>query len=238
MSEHDLPKNMYVRSKTPMHLVLLADDTKSLTGKPARQVTDAIQDWVRMLWLQTRGRKPYFLFSFIRFGSTASCLGEALDINDIRLDSLQVTGSSRQTHFAPALREAQRVIMRAAEPHHCPPFVFLYSDGVVHDGPDGLEAASHLKALRLPSTFPGVKFLTPRVVTLGFGDASDEYLRKIATSTNHYKRVHDAESLRHFLPNIGTPTDGGTVDAYDRSIQSSDAMAPQEDDLEDEIPNE
>src|ERR1700748_3843924 len=86
-----------ISSDHPMHIVLIADDSGSMAAKRdgrsgADDATEAIQNWVAELQLQTKGRKPYFRFTLISFGSAVDILAEAKDLNAIDVVDLPVDG--------------------------------------------------------------------------------------------------------------------------------------------------
>lgn len=207
-------KSTRIQSSNPMHIVLLADNSGSLEGQPARDVTEAIQNWIYELQQVTRGKKEYFKFSFITFGSSADVIASGVNVNDVDAATVIIDGGGGTTNMAEALLTARTVIAQNAASHHCPPFVFLYTDGHPDDANAALVAASQLKTLNLSCG-------APRIIALGFGTANDDLLRKIATSSEFYKRVANSQALMRLLPAIGTPTQragGSTVADFERQI--------------------
>jgi uncharacterized protein YegL len=216
---HEPPNqaNLRIQSANPMHIVLLADNSRSMRGQPAMDATEAVQDWILELQGVTRGKKEYFKFSFITFGSSSEVIASAVNINDVDAATVIVDGNGGSTNMYAALVDACDVIARIAAPHHCPPFVFLFTDGNPDDASAALTEASKLKSLSLPCG-------SPRIVTLGFGSANDGFLRQVATSPEFYKRVANSRDLVHFLPAIGTPVNragGATVGDFERQIAES-----------------
>jgi uncharacterized protein YegL len=203
-----------IQTANPMHIVLLADNSGSLEGAPARDVTEAVQNWIYELQQATRGKKEYFKFSFITFGSASEVVAAAANVNDVDAATVVIDGGGGSTNMSAAFADASAVVARTAAPHHCPPFVFLYTDGHPDDPAAALTAASALKGMSLPCG-------APRVVALGFGTANDAFLRQVATSPEFYKRVANSQDLMRLLPAIGTPTQragGGTVADFERQI--------------------
>lgn len=204
----------------PMHIVLLADDSGSMKGKPAQDVTLGIRTWLSELQAASAGgTKCYFLFSFVVFGSHARAIVSATNLNDIEPEEIAVEGASGKTNMAEALAVAREVLSAdRSTPAFCPPFVFLYTDGHADDRDRALEQANLLKDMRLSCG-------TPQIVTLGFGDSTDDdLLARLATSPELYKKTRDASELAMLLPAIGTPTTAGagaTVDAFRRRIAAA-----------------
>lgn len=206
-----------IQGSNPMHMVLLADNSGSLEGRPAADVTEAVQNWIYELQQATRGKKEYFKFSLIRFGSLVEIIAGCVNVNDVDAATVIIDGQGGSTNMSDALTAALGVITEHAAPNHCPPFVFLYTDGHPDDAGATLAASKQLKDVSLPCG-------TPRVVALGFGEANDELLRKIATSPEFYKRVASSQDLMRLLPAIGTPTQkagGGTVGDFERQISEA-----------------
>jgi uncharacterized protein YegL len=212
--------NKRIQSASPMHIVLVADDSGSMKGQPAADVTLGLQTWVLELQQATRGKKPYFRFSLIVFGSHAEIVAEAVSINDVDATSLELDGAGGTTDLAAALRLVDEVLLRdSAGEADCPPFVFLYTDGKPNDARAALEAAEQLKALRLPCG-------SPELIALGFGDADEALLRRMVSQPGFYKTCRDSAGLARLLPAVGTPTSvrGGpaTVESFRRQIAEAE----------------
>jgi uncharacterized protein YegL len=215
--------NKRIQTSSPMHMVLIADDSGSMEGEPAAAVTQGIQNWILELQSQTRGKKAWFRFTLIAFGTTAEILGEeACNINDVDPTSLKLQGTMNTTNMAAALDLAREVIARdGAKAKDCPPFVFVYTDGKVDDPEATIISANDLKSMFIPCG-------KPRLVTLGFGDADEAFLRQLATSPEFFKGVKDAKALARLLPAMGTPTQmkgSGTVEAFEQQIAGSEPDA-------------
>ncbi len=204
-----------ITGKSPMHMVLIADDSGSMKGEPAQAATKAIHAWVNELYVATRGKKPYFRFSLVSFGSTPSIVAEALDVRDVEVKTFILDGSSGRTNLPAALAAARQIVTRdAATAEHCPPVVFLFTDGKPtdeqgHETP-GATSAALVEAQALKAT--PLACGSPFIVALGFGDASDTFLQQVASTPALYHRLPNAQALIALLPDIGTPTVGGEGD--------------------------
>lgn len=204
-----------ITGKSPMHMVLIADDSGSMRGDPAQAATKAIHAWVNELYVATRGRKPYFRFSLISFGSTPTIVAEGLDVRDVDVKTFVLDGTSGRTNLPAALATAREIVQRdGASAEHCPPVVFLFTDGKPTDE-SGYEtpvaasaALNEAKALKSTQLVCG----SPFIVALGFGEASDAFLQQVASMPTLYHRLPNAQALIALLPDIGTPTVGGEGD--------------------------
>ena len=101
-----------------------------------------------------------------------------------------------------------------ATAEHCPPVVFLFTDGKPtdengHETPLATNAAlAEAQALKAAPLVCG----SPFIVTLGFGEASDAFLSQVASTPGLYRKLKSAQELIALLPDIGTPTVGGEGD--------------------------
>lgn len=211
--------NKRVQRKSPMHLMVLADDSGSMAGAASQAATKAIQTWLDELYAAVKAMPGYFKVSVVAYGTTATVVTEAQDVTEIDASGLVLQGRSGMTNMAAALSLARQILERTpTKAEDCPPFVFLFSDGrPTNDrGDEGaapqhaaLHEAHRLKSLPLPCG-------NPFVVTLGFGEAIDALMAQLATSTNGpngtvvplYHRIHSAQQLIKLLPAIGTPRVG------------------------------
>lgn len=204
-----------ITSKSPMHMVLVADDSGSMQGEPAAAATKAIHAWVNELYVATRGKKPYFRFSLVSYGSAPTIVAEALDVRDVEVKPFVLDGTSGRTNLIDALAAVRQILARdGATEEHCPPVVFLFTDGRPTDeqgtatpavASATIAEAQALKAMPLPCG-------SPFIVALGFGEASDTLLQQLASTPALYHRLPSAQALIALLPDIGTPTVGGEGD--------------------------
>jgi uncharacterized protein YegL len=210
---------MRIQSANPMHMLLLADNSGSLEGEPAAQVTKAIKNWILKMQMVSLGKKPYFKFSFVTFGDRSQVVAEAVKINDVDSEVVCIRGDGGGTNMIAALTDARLLVQRHVKPEDCPPFVFLFSDGVpltdgrTPDVPHTLAAAAALKSIALPNG-------SPRLVTLGFGKVDDAFMARLASRPDFYKKVSSPQDLVSLLPDIGTPTQVGGKPA---SVESMEA---------------
>jgi Mg-chelatase subunit ChlD len=215
-----------ITRRSPMHIVLVADDSLSMKGPSADAATEAMHAWVNELHIKTRGKMPYFRFSLVMFGSKATTLAEGLDVRDVDIEGFRLAGTSGTTNVAAALHQVQEILLRdGATGEWCPPFVFVFTDGKPTDGQGhptdaaeqaALDEAARLKLLALPC---GAPFL----ITLGFGEAKDDFLRKLASKPSLYHRLPNAQALIKLLPSIGTPTveAAGTIAGFVEQIEKA-----------------
>jgi hypothetical protein len=201
-----------ITSRSPMHMVLVADDSGSMKGAPATSATQAIHAWVNELYMTTRGKKPYFRFSLVSYGSKPNIVAEALDVRDVDVKPFVLDGSSGRTNLVAALAAVRELLARdGATAQHCPPSVFIFTDGkpTNEQGKETDEAAA--AALEEAMLLKGLPLAcgSPFIVTLGFGDASDDFLHALASTPDHYHRLPNAQALVKLLPDIGTPTVDG-----------------------------
>ena len=188
-----------VTSKNPLQVVLIADDSGSMTGKPAEQVTEGLQDLVAKLQSFGRGEKSYFRILFIRFGDRPQVVHEFADVLEVRSTDFQVTGSGGSTNMDQALEmAATKMQAHPLQSELDPaPLVIFWSDGQ-NTGGDPLPAAERIKTMTSPCG------RTPLLVTCGFGGADRQLLEAMAISPEHYKQLESAEELETFLGNVGT----------------------------------
>lgn len=198
-----------VTSRNPWHIVLVLDDSGSMSGQPSRDLNEAMKDLIDALVTATMGQKPYFRVSVISFGSNYHTLAEAVPESDIEERVVaNFQGNSGSTNAAAALDEAARILSNnPGQETDFEPFVFFLSDGQPDNLSTALQAADKIKSLSLPSG-------TPRIVTLGFGSVNDDFMGKVATNSELYKKLNSSEDIVKVLPVIGTIVDlpGGAKD--------------------------
>src|SRR5262245_20872808 len=165
-----------VDSKHPWHVVLVLDDSGSMSGAPASDVNKAVAEMVtEMSALSGGGKKPYFRLSIVKFGSRphrlAVCAGEG-DIDLSQVTTLD--GNSGSTNAAAALDEVQTILStNPGQPTDFTPYVFFLSDGAPDDAPAALAAGNGVKALQISAG-------APIIVTIGFGSVNDAFMSSLA----------------------------------------------------------
>lgn len=189
-----------VTSQNPWHIILLLDDSGSMSGGACNDVNDAIMELVDTLVTISMGQKPYFKVSIVSFGSGIETLAEALVETDIEESKVaQFKGDSGSTNAAAALDEAKRILMKhPGVEEDFEPFVFFLSDGYPDNESTAIQSAESIKALSLPSG-------TPRIVTLGFGNqVNDGFMEEVASNKELYKKMNDSKDIIKLLPAVGT----------------------------------
>lgn len=188
-----------VTSKNPWHMVLVLDDSGSMSGQPCQDLNEAIKELIDALVTASMGQKPYFKVSVVSFGSNYDTLAEAIpetDLDENVIASFQ--GNSGSTNAAAALDEAARILSNnPGEETDFEPFVFFLSDGYPDNASTALQAADKIKSLSLPSG-------KPRIVTLGFGSVDDDFMGNIANNSELYKKMNSSQDIVKLLPAIGT----------------------------------
>lgn len=188
-----------VTSKNPWHLVLLLDDSQSMEGEPSNDLNEALKEMIAELKMLSMGQKPYFKVSVVSFGSGYSNLLEAQSETNIDEDDLaNFSGKSGSTNAAAALDEAARILKaNPGEETDFEPFVFFLSDGYPDNADLALKSGSEIKGLDLASG-------RPRIVTLGFGDVDENFMKSLASNAELYKKLSSSADIRKLLPAIGT----------------------------------
>lgn len=188
-----------VTSRNPWHVVLVLDDSGSMSGQPSQDLNEAIKELIGEMETASMGQKPYFRVSVVSFGSNYHTIAEAVPETDLEESAIaNFQGSSGSTNAAAALDEAARILSNnPGEETDFEPFVFFLSDGYPDNASTALQAAEKIKNLSLPSG-------TPRVVTLGFGSVDDDFMGKIANNSELYKKMSSSKDMVKFLPAIGT----------------------------------
>ena len=197
-----------VRSDHPLQIVLIADDSGSMSGEPAESVTEGIRNFVTILQTFGKGEKNYFKLLFVKFGETPEVVHEFTPILDVDSNEIELSGNSGSTNMDLAL-ELVADKMDANRPQSeldVAPLVLLWSDGQ-NTGGDPLPAASRIKSMQCPCG------QSPLFVTCGFGDADRGTLEALATSAEHYKELKSVEELVAFLGKVG-----GSLTAKGQSI--------------------
>lgn len=188
-----------VTSQNPWHMVLVLDDSGSMSGQPSQDLNEAIKELIDALLTASMGQKPYFRVSVVSFGSNYHTLAEAVPETDLEESVVaNFQGNSGSTNAAAALDEAARILSNnPGQESDFEPFVFFLSDGNPDNASTALQAADKIKSLSLPSG-------TPRIVTLGFGSVDDGFMGKIANNSELYKKMNSSKDIVNLLPAIGT----------------------------------
>ena len=187
--------------------------------------TKALQAWVNELYVATRGTMPYFRFSLVCFGTEAKVIADNVSVLEVDVSDFILAGNSGSTNLAAALSSVRDILLRdGAAASHCPPFVFVFTDGRPTDNHGrpteeamraALDAAAGLKVLPLACGSP---FLIP----LGYGEVNDSFMSQLATKPTLYHRLPNMAALIKLLPSIGTPTveGGGDVASFLEQISN------------------
>lgn len=211
-----MPVAPRVTSKNPLQVVLIADDSGSMSGLPAQQVSEGLQDFIAKLQSFGRGEKSYFRVLFVKFGDQPQVIHDFADILQVTADSFKVTGDSGTTNMDAALElVATRMEKHRPQSELDPaPLVIFWSDGQ-NTGGDPLPAAQRIRSIQC------LCGRTPLVVTCGFGQADGQMLQSMATSPEHFKPFQSAQELEAFLGNVGTlvTTAGKSMDQVREEIK-------------------
>ena len=207
-----------VTSNSPWHIVLIMDDSGSMSGTSSQDVNEGMRELHAALEMASMGQKPYFKVSVISFGTRASTLCTAVSETDLDLNVVaNFSGGSGTTNAAAALDEAQQLLLKnGGNETDFEPFVFFFSDGHPDNRQTAIAAADALKNLSVPAG-------TPRIVALGFGDVDDSFMKQIATNPELYKKMNESSDIVDLLPNIGTvaqSTPRGGAAAVEKSIMN------------------
>ncbi len=203
-----------VTSRNPWHMVLVLDDSGSMSGSSSQYLNEAVKELVDALITASMGQKPYFKVSVVSFGSSFRTLAEAVpetDIDESVVANFQ--GSSGSTNAAAALDEAARILSaNPGQETDFEPFVFFFSDGRPDNANTALQAADRIKSLSLPSG-------TPRVVTIGVGSVDDGFMESLANNSELYKKLNQPQDMVNLLPAIGTiGTQAGGAEEVEEAI--------------------
>ena len=202
--ETNMPANR-VTSEHPWHVVFLIDDSISMSSNGgSTAVNEAMQYMMDEMEQRTKGLKPYFKISIVSFGSDYQDVAVAKSEQDIDTNHVtQFKGNSGTTNAAAALIRACEILeSHPGRTTDFEPFVFFLSDGQPDNEALALQAGDRLKAMTIASG-------QPRVVTIGFGQVNDGFMRSLASNPEVYKRLQTADEIVHLLPAIGTIVGGG-----------------------------
>ncbi len=201
-----------------MHIILLADDSVSMRGEAAQQVNNGIQRWLTdLLFLSGHGEKYWFFFSYITFGTRPKLHDAYIPLPELNIEQIDpIAGSRGGTNIAPAIESAIKVLKdHPAEKSHCPPFVYLYTDGRADDPKNALDMARQLKELPLPCG-------SPRLVVLGFHEADRQFCEKLASYPEFYLHCNDSETLANILPEVGSLVAKRSIQDAETGIRQKD----------------
>jgi len=210
-----------VTRKTPMHIILIADDSGSMQEDQAfEHANRGIREWLLELQLQSKAQKDHFWTSVIVFGSRVRIEGEALRLHDIDPEFAPIQGRSGSTDMAAALACAREILDRnPPKATDCPPWIFLYTDGQADDEHKALREAKALKETNLACG-------PPIIVTIGFRDARADFLQQVATRPEYYLPCPDSDQLANMIPEVGTLVVKGTIDEAKQKLKEKSSQAP------------
>lgn len=188
-----------VTSQSPWHVVFVIDDSGSMSGQPANDVNEAMETMIEEMRLMSQGMKPYFKVSVISFGNDSNVLAKAQTEVQIDLNAVaKFSGNSGTTNAAAALSDAYSVLSsNGGAPTDFEPFVFFLSDGAPDNEQLALDAGQRLKTMSLPAG-------TPRIVTIGFGQPNDQFMKALASNPELYKKLQKSTDIKDLLPAVGT----------------------------------
>jgi Mg-chelatase subunit ChlD len=194
-----------VRSTSPIHWVLLLDNSNSM-AKCASLVSEAIREFIGTLRAFVSGSsKSYCKISVLTFGNSVDApLLENVREADVTADKLPtIFGNGGNTNVGPALDAARLLLQRSpSKSTDFQSFVLLLTDGQFTDadGTAPYRAAEALKHQILPQG-------QTQLLCLGFGDAKLAALQQMATKQDGLPLASvfkSVEELMQILPSIGS----------------------------------
>lgn len=200
-----MPSNR-VTSKSPWHIVLVLDDSGSMTAKSGtgntaacEDLNEAIRELIDALTTASMGQKPYFRVTVISFGSNYQTLAEYVSETDLDENTVaSFTGSSGSTNVGAAFEEVERIFKKYPGVNSdFEPFVFFLSDGYPDNANAALDAVDKVKKIDIAAG-------SPRIVSLGFGDVDEGFMQKLASNSELYKKLDSSQEIIKLLPAIGT----------------------------------
>jgi uncharacterized protein YegL len=189
-----------VESRHPWHVAFVIDDSASMAGNDgAKSVNEAMDILIEEMRSLSQGMRPYFKISVVSFGSAAQNLEVVKTEMEIDKDRLtRFDASSGSTNAAAALDHVYNILTaNPGAPTDFEPFVFFLSDGAPDNEAMALTAGQRIKDLSLASG-------RPRIVTIGFGDVNDAFMKQLASNPELYVRLPNAQAVTKVLPPIGT----------------------------------
>lgn len=205
-----------VTSNSPWHIVLVLDDSGSMWGPPADEVNNAVTAMIDELKLMSSGMKPYFKLSVITFGTRPEVVCEAVSEQAVDMNkAAALKGESGSTDAEGALVEVHNLLQRnPGASTDFNPYIFFLSDGAPDDVNAALSAAEKLKKMSIAAG-------TPKLVTIGFGAANDDFMRKLASNSEMYKKLQDYRQIVKIFPAIGTIAQTATgTEGMDQAIMN------------------
>jgi uncharacterized protein YegL len=204
-----------VTSNSPWHLVIVLDDSGSMSGDPANQLNKALDEMVEEMKLMSQGTKPYFRISIVVFGSNVRVVAEAESEQTVDKDKItRFSGDSGGTNMTAALVEAAEILKRKpGKPTDFDPYVFLLTDGVPDDENTAVKAAQAIRNMEVSAG-------KPRLIAIGLGSAVNMgFLQQAASNPELAKHLQNSADLVRFFPAIGTiVTSAGGTQAVDQAI--------------------
>jgi len=188
-----------VTSKNPLILCLIADDSGSMSGQPAQEVTNGVRDLILLCQTYGGGEKNYFKVLLVKFGTSAEIMEDLTPILSVDANRIDFKGVQGATNMGAAMQLVYDKLKKhqSQDPLDPAPIIIFWSDGQ-NNGLDPLPVAEEIKRMTWPCG------LHPQIITCGFGNVDENLLRTMASSPEHYKAQRNAEELRAFLGNIGT----------------------------------
>ena len=192
---------------SPQIVTMIVDDSGSMSGAKADEVTKAMQDLVTTMQASNQGSTGYrFLLNIAKFGSSTIPLAEAARPETVAMDQLVFTGDSGGTEMPEALTWASEALKKAlaecknianyAEEGSPNPLVVFFSDGANTGGDVGAPAQA-LKSI--PFTGGPID-----VVAVGIGMDQKDFpvMEQIASRADLAVNI-DPSQLAEFLADVG-----------------------------------
>jgi uncharacterized protein YegL len=212
-------------SLTPQVVTLIVDDSGSMAGQKAKDVTDAMENMVIAMQAQNQGSGGFrFLLNIAKFGSSTIPLAEAARPETVSLKQLVFTGDSGGTEMSSALTWASQALQNAlaecqkiatySQGGSPNPLVVFFSDGE-NTGGDVGASADALKAI----PFAGGSV---DVVAVGVGMSQNAFpiMERIASRPDLAVNIKESE-LGEFIADVVITVQRGDspkalVDKYDK----------------------
>jgi len=189
-----LKRPNWICSNARQDVVLVRDDSGSMSGEKARDASAACVDLLTELALPSN--KDGFSAAIIDFSSSSRIVHGIQKVGNLITTLQPLLGDGDLTNITAGLEDALSILeLRQKSPeadvHFLRPVTIVFTDGCHNHGPAPENAADRLKKMS-------------DLVTVAFGDDADEaLLRRIATSSQHFYRCADGRELRSFLAAVG-----------------------------------